>query len=158
MEPWQIYRLPWKKVITHHYPIEADWWAGVKVILQISPRGQWLLVTGRKEREGELPHREPRFQTLPTALRGLASVWSYFSWGPCFISCCKACAIEIKLGIQMYPNKEHANGLNKEHGFPCLILRNNTTVRMGKKIVHNQLALPSLILLMELNVKEIHIS
>lgn len=30
--PGSFYRLPWKNVITDHYPIEADWWAGVKVI------------------------------------------------------------------------------------------------------------------------------
>lgn len=30
--PAPFYRLPWKKVITHHYPIEADWWRRVRAI------------------------------------------------------------------------------------------------------------------------------
>lgn len=82
----------------------------------------------RKERKGRgAATQRARAPASPTALRRLGRVWSYFSGGPCFISCCKACAIEIKLGIQMDPNKEHANGLNKDHGCPCyLMLRSNT--------------------------------
>lgn len=69
----------------------------------------------RKERKGRgAATQRARAPASPTALRELGRVGSYFSWGPCFISCCKAFAIEIKLGIQMDPNKEHANGLNKD--------------------------------------------
>ena len=64
MGPWQIYRLPWKKVITDHYPIEADWWAGVKVILQISQRAQWLLVTVKERAGAGGRGREQRTQKI----------------------------------------------------------------------------------------------
>jgi len=40
-------------VITDHYPIEADWWVRVKVILHSSLEGQCLLVSsvrGKKEK------------------------------------------------------------------------------------------------------------
>lgn len=115
MGPWQIYRLPWKKVITDHYPIEADWWAGVKVILQISQRAQWLLVTVKEKKgrgvEGETATQRGKAQALPTAPKGPGCVCHYFSWALCFILCCKGHAIEIKLGLQTSPNEEHTKAL-----------------------------------------------
>lgn len=127
MGPWQIYRLPWKKVITHHYPIEADWWAGVKVILQISPRGQWLLVTGRKEREGELPHREPGLRLRPPPWEDWGGYGVTFLEGPVLFHVAKHVPLRSNWAFKWIPNKEHANGLNKDQGCPCyLMLRSNT--------------------------------
>lgn len=79
MGPWQIYRLPWKKVITDHYPIEADWWVRVKVILQCSLEGQCLLVSSVLEKKEKGNYHTDR---KDLSFSSLYLKNHYLSWKP----------------------------------------------------------------------------